>query len=87
MLGKTLLNLVRIGPHAFRSQFDPPNASIRRNAAQITQQRMLKSVSPAFVHQLEVETGTLQKGLPGRCDKFLISSPQIDVCTLEGRCH
>ncbi|HEV3409597.1 MAG TPA: AarF/UbiB family protein, partial [Chthoniobacterales bacterium] len=44
MLGKTLLNLDQVG-RAIEPEFDP-NAAIRRNAAQIMQQRMMRSLSP-----------------------------------------
>src|SRR5207253_5750849 len=44
MLGKTLLNLDQVG-RTLAPQFDP-NASIRRNAAQILQQRVVKTLSP-----------------------------------------
>ena len=44
MLGKTLLNLDQVG-RALEPEFDP-NASIRRNAAEIMQQRLMKSLSP-----------------------------------------
>src|SRR5438105_15642275 len=44
MLGKTLLNLDQVG-RTLAPQFDP-NASIRRNAAEILRQRVVKTLSP-----------------------------------------
>src|SRR5438067_4741539 len=44
MLGKTLLNLDQVG-RALAPQFDP-NASIRRNTAEILRQRVVKTLSP-----------------------------------------
>src|SRR5438132_236456 len=44
MLGKTLLNLDQVG-RTLSPQFDP-NASIRRNAAEILRQRLVKTLSP-----------------------------------------
>ena len=52
MLGKTLLNLDQVG-RALEPEFDP-NASIRRNAAQIMQQRLVK-VSPRQPFQRRAE--------------------------------
>lgn len=47
MLGKTLLNLDQVG-RTLDPDFDP-NASVRKNAAHLTQQRMLKSLPPVAV--------------------------------------
>src|SRR5207302_8525825 len=55
MLGKTLLNLDQVG-RALAPQFDP-DASIRRNAAEILRQRVVKTLSPGnlFSGVLEVK--------------------------------
>ena len=69
MLGKTLLNLDQVG-RTLDPNFDP-NASIRRNAAQITQQRLLKSISPGNLFTSLVETKDFAEKLPGRVNKIL----------------
>jgi len=69
MLGKTLLNLDQVG-RALSPEFDP-NASIRRNAAQILQQRMFKSLSPGNLFSGVLELKDLLQRLPARLNKFL----------------
>lgn len=69
MLGKTLLNLDQVG-RALSPEFDP-NASIRRNAAQILQQRMFKSLSPGNLFSGVLELKDLLQRLPARVNKFL----------------
>jgi len=69
MLGKTLLNLDLVGRTLDKS-FDP-NASIRKNAAEILQQRLTKSLSPGnFVNGL-LEVKDLVERLPERMNKIL----------------
>src|SRR5438128_1562852 len=68
MLGKTLLNLDQVG-RALAPQFDP-NASIRRNAAQILQQRVLKSLSPGNLFSGVLEVKDLLQRLPARLNRF-----------------
>jgi predicted unusual protein kinase regulating ubiquinone biosynthesis (AarF/ABC1/UbiB family) len=68
MLGKTLLNLDQVG-RALEPQFDP-NASIRRHAAQILQQRVLKSLSPANLFSGVLELKDLVQRLPARLNRF-----------------
>lgn len=68
MLGKTLLNLDQVG-RALAPQFDP-NASIRRNAAQILQQRVLKTLSPANLFGGVLEIKDLLQRLPARLNRF-----------------
>jgi predicted unusual protein kinase regulating ubiquinone biosynthesis (AarF/ABC1/UbiB family) len=68
MLGKTLLNLDQVG-RALAPHFDP-NASIRRNAAQILQQRVLKSLSPGNLFSGVLELKDLVQRLPARLNRF-----------------
>jgi len=69
MLGKTLLNLDQVG-RAIEPEFDP-NASIRRNAAQIMQQRLMKSLSPGNLFSGVLELKDLVQRLPARINKIL----------------
>ncbi|HMG05077.1 MAG TPA: AarF/UbiB family protein, partial [Chthoniobacterales bacterium] len=69
MLGKTLLNLDQVG-RAIEPNFDP-NASIRRNAAQIMQQRLMKSLSPGNLFSGVLELKDLVQRLPTRINKIL----------------
>lgn len=69
MLGKTLLNLDQVG-RAISPDFDP-NASIRRNAAQIMQQRLMKSLSPGNLFSGVLELKDLVQRLPARINKIL----------------
>ena len=69
MLGKTLLNLDQVG-RALEPEFDP-NASIRRNAAEILQQRLVKSLSPGNLFSGILEIKDLLQRLPTRVNKFL----------------
>src|SRR5204863_3810455 len=67
MLGKTLLNLDQVG-RTIEPSFDP-NASIRRNAAQIMQQRLMKSLSPGNLFSGVLELKDLLQRLPARLNK------------------
>jgi predicted unusual protein kinase regulating ubiquinone biosynthesis (AarF/ABC1/UbiB family) len=69
MLGKTLLNLDQVG-RTIAPDFDP-NASIRRNAAQILQQRLVKSLSPGNLFSGVLEVKDLLQRLPARINKIL----------------
>jgi predicted unusual protein kinase regulating ubiquinone biosynthesis (AarF/ABC1/UbiB family) len=69
MLGKTLLNLDQVG-RTIAPDFDP-NASIRRNAAQIMQQRFLKSLSPGNLFSGVLELKDLVQRLPARLNKII----------------
>jgi len=69
MLGKTLLNLDQVG-RAISPDFDP-NASIRRNAAQIMQQRLMKSLSPGNLFSGVLELKDLLQRLPARINKII----------------
>jgi predicted unusual protein kinase regulating ubiquinone biosynthesis (AarF/ABC1/UbiB family) len=69
MLGKTLLNLDQVG-RTIAPDFDP-NASIRRNAGQIMQQRLLKSLSPGNLFSGVLELKDLVQRLPARLNKII----------------
>ena len=69
MLGKTLLNLDQVG-RTIEPTFDP-NASIRRNAAQIMQQRLMKSLSPGNLFSGVLELKDLLQRLPARLNKII----------------
>src|SRR4051812_10990308 len=69
MLGKTLLNLDQVG-RAIEPQFDP-NAAIRRDAAQILQQRLYKSLSPGNLFSGVLELKDLVQRLPARINKII----------------
>jgi predicted unusual protein kinase regulating ubiquinone biosynthesis (AarF/ABC1/UbiB family) len=68
MLGNTLLNLDQVG-RALAPDFDP-NASIRRNAAQIMQQRLVRSISPGNLFSGVLELKDLIQRLPARLNKL-----------------
>lgn len=69
MIAKMLLNLDQV-VHTLDPGFDP-NASIRRNAADMMQQRVLKSLSPANLFNAAMETKGFLEKLPSRLNKFL----------------
>jgi predicted unusual protein kinase regulating ubiquinone biosynthesis (AarF/ABC1/UbiB family) len=69
MLGKTLLNLDRVGK-VLASRFDP-NAAIRRYSAEILQQRMLRNLSPTNIFASLLELKDFAGKLPGRVNKIL----------------
>jgi predicted unusual protein kinase regulating ubiquinone biosynthesis (AarF/ABC1/UbiB family) len=69
MLGKTLLNLDQVG-RTLDPKFDP-NASVRRNASHIMQQRMLKSISPSHMLAGLVEAKEFADKMPARVNKIL----------------
>ena len=79
MLGKTLLNLDQVG-RTLAPEFDP-NASIRRNAAQILQQRLVKSLSPGNLFSGVLELKDLLQRLPARLNKFIdaIANNQLKI--------
>jgi predicted unusual protein kinase regulating ubiquinone biosynthesis (AarF/ABC1/UbiB family) len=79
MLGKTLLNLDQIG-EALDPKFDP-NASIRRNAAEIMRARLLKSASPGNLFSGILEMKEFVERLPGRVNKILdvVANNQLQV--------
>jgi len=69
MLGKTLLHLDEIG-RTLDPEFDP-NASIRRNSAELLQQRMRQSVSPGNLFASLLEAREFVGKLPERVNKVL----------------
>jgi predicted unusual protein kinase regulating ubiquinone biosynthesis (AarF/ABC1/UbiB family) len=69
MLGKTLLNLDQVG-RALEPQFDP-NASIRRNGAEILRSRLVRSLSPGNLFSGILEVKDLLQRLPARVNRFL----------------
>jgi predicted unusual protein kinase regulating ubiquinone biosynthesis (AarF/ABC1/UbiB family) len=79
MLGKTLLNLDQVG-RALDPKFDP-NAAVRRNAAEIMQQRMWKSVSPANLFSSVLEVKDFFAKLPGRAGKIMdaLASNEFEI--------
>ena len=77
MLGKTLLNLDQVG-RAIEPGFDP-NASIRRNAAQIMQQRLMKSLSPGNLFSGLLEMKDLLQRLPARLNKIIDAIANNDM--------
>jgi ubiquinone biosynthesis protein len=79
MLGKTLLNLDQVG-RALAPEFDP-NASIRRNAAEILRQRLTKSLSPGNLFAGVLEMKEFLARLPARLNKIFdaISNNQLKV--------
>jgi predicted unusual protein kinase regulating ubiquinone biosynthesis (AarF/ABC1/UbiB family) len=68
MLGKTLLNLDQVG-RTIAPEFDP-NASIRRNAAEIMQQRLVRGLSPGNLFSGVLELKDLIQRLPARLNKI-----------------
>ncbi|HEY2799586.1 MAG TPA: AarF/UbiB family protein [Chthoniobacterales bacterium] len=69
MLGKTLLNLDEVG-RTIAPDFDP-NASIRRNAAEIMQQRLVRGLSPGNLFSGMLEVKDLIQRLPARINKIV----------------
>jgi predicted unusual protein kinase regulating ubiquinone biosynthesis (AarF/ABC1/UbiB family) len=69
LLGKTLLNLDLVG-QTLDPQFNP-NASIRRNALKILQQRLWKALSPTTLFGGLLETKDLLLRLPSRLNRIL----------------
>ena len=79
MLGKTLLNLDQIA-EALDPTFNP-NASIRKNAAEIMRGRLLKSASPGNMFSGVLELKEFMERLPGRVNKILdtVANNQLEV--------
>jgi predicted unusual protein kinase regulating ubiquinone biosynthesis (AarF/ABC1/UbiB family) len=68
LLGKTLLNLDLVG-RALDPTFDP-NASIRRNAAELTTERVKKSLSPGNLMVSLIELRDFAQRLPARLNRI-----------------
>jgi predicted unusual protein kinase regulating ubiquinone biosynthesis (AarF/ABC1/UbiB family) len=79
MLGKTLLNLDQIA-EVLDPKFNP-NASVRRNAAEIMRARLLKSASPGNLFSGILEMKEFVERLPGRVNKILdvVANNQLEV--------
>jgi predicted unusual protein kinase regulating ubiquinone biosynthesis (AarF/ABC1/UbiB family) len=69
MIGKTLLNLDEIGL-TLAPRFDA-NAAVRRHAAAITQEQMLRDFSPGSFFSTAVEIKNFVQLLPGRVNRIL----------------
>jgi ubiquinone biosynthesis protein len=68
LLGKTLLNLDQVG-RALDPTFDP-NASIRRNAAELTTERVKRSLSPGNLMVSLIELRDFAQRLPARLNRI-----------------
>jgi predicted unusual protein kinase regulating ubiquinone biosynthesis (AarF/ABC1/UbiB family) len=79
MLGKTLLNLDEVGRTLYPNL--DPNASIRRNAADLLQRRMTRSLSPASILSSLIDIKDFAERLPGRINKILdvVANNQLEV--------
>ena len=79
MLGKALLNLDEVG-RTLDADFDP-NATIRRQSAELTQRRMRQSFSAGNLFGTLIETKDFVERLPARVNKILdhIANNQIAV--------
>ncbi|QQR57085.1 MAG: AarF/ABC1/UbiB kinase family protein [Candidatus Melainabacteria bacterium] len=69
MVGKALMNLDQVG-RTLDPNFDP-NASVRRNAAHIMQQRLLKDLSPGHIGNNLMEARDFMEKLPNHVNKIL----------------
>jgi predicted unusual protein kinase regulating ubiquinone biosynthesis (AarF/ABC1/UbiB family) len=69
LLGKTLLNLDEIG-RVLDPDFDV-NASMRRNATQLMQRRVLKTITQANVFSTALEVRDFAQRLPARMNRIL----------------
>jgi ubiquinone biosynthesis protein len=69
MIGKTLLNLDKIG-QTLAPRFDP-NAAIRRHAADITEQQFSRDLSFGSIFSGVVEVKNFVQHLPGRINRIL----------------
>jgi ubiquinone biosynthesis protein len=83
MLGKTLLNLDQVGRTLY-PEFDP-NASVRRNAAHIMQQRVFKDMSPGNMFTGILEAKAFAERFPSQVNKVmdLISSNKLSVKVID----
>jgi predicted unusual protein kinase regulating ubiquinone biosynthesis (AarF/ABC1/UbiB family) len=79
LLGKTLLHLDEIG-RTLDPEFDP-NGAIRRHAAEITSERLKKSLSPGNVLGTLNELKDFVAHLPGRANKILdrVANNELEV--------
>jgi predicted unusual protein kinase regulating ubiquinone biosynthesis (AarF/ABC1/UbiB family) len=79
LLGKTLLQLEEVGK-VLCPDFNP-NASVRKNVAEIMTTRMRKSASPGNLFGSFLEMKDFVGGLPGRVNKILdsVGNSQLEV--------
>jgi len=79
LLGKTLLHLDEIG-RTLDPEFDP-NASVRKNTADLLRRRMAKNASPGNLAAALLETKDFVQKLPGRVNKLLdmVSNNELKV--------
>ncbi|MEX2272641.1 MAG: AarF/UbiB family protein [Vicinamibacterales bacterium] len=79
MLGKALLNLDEVG-RTLSPTFDV-QASIRRNAADLMQERVRRSLSPAGIFATALEMKQFVEALPGRVNRLLdaVSNNELRV--------
>ena len=79
LIAKTLLNLDQV-VHTLDPSFDP-NASIRRHATEIMQQRLMQSLSPGNLFTTALEMKGLLEKLPGRINNLLeaIANNQLQI--------
>lgn len=79
LLGKTLLQLEEVGK-VLCPNFSP-NASVRRNVADIMAARMRKSASPGHLFGSFLEMKDFVGGLPGRINKILdaVGNSELEV--------
>jgi len=79
MIGKTLLNLDEIGL-TLAPRFDT-NAAIRRHAADITRDQMLRDVSVGSIFGTVVELKNFVQNLPGRVNRILdrLANNELEV--------
>ena len=79
LLGKTLLNLEQVG-RTLDPDFEP-DAAIRRNAAEMLRQRMLKGASPGNVLSGLLEMNEFTQRLPGRLNRVLdaVADREVEV--------
>ncbi|MGC9328224.1 MAG: ABC1 kinase family protein, partial [Candidatus Hinthialibacter sp.] len=77
ILGKTLLNLDQVG-RQLAPEFNP-NDCIQRNAVSLTQERLLKSFSPASILNSLLETKELIGKMPHRINRILDSLANNEI--------
>lgn len=79
VLGKTLLNLDQVG-RTLDPDFEP-NAAIRRHAADLMRQRMLKNSSPANLFSSMLEANEFVQRLPARLNRVLdaVADREVEV--------
>lgn len=87
MVGKTLLNLDEVG-RTLDPSFDP-NASIRRNSAELLTRRLRQSATPENVVSTVLDTREFLERLPQRVEKILdlvsTNSLRVHVDTIDER--